>query len=145
MALPLACAAILGRENEPLYIRSFGEQSAHELLADPDNLKWHFYVHSSLDLIEQRVQKKDVTAGGAANSASNMDPYLGLLCPIDEYRVYVQCGHEQIVGIGNHQCLIMRFVGAVFNFLTIDVHWRTRTDSATSPTPRSSMWQLYAT
>ena len=134
MALPLACAAILGRDNEPLYIRSFGEQSAHELLADPDNLKWHFFVHSSLDLIEQRVQKKDAAAGGA----TNMDPYLGLLCPIDEYRVYVQreCASRVITRSELINRLRHDFVHCLHPY---------RSDSATSPTPRSSMWPSYAT
>ena len=81
MALPLACAAILGRENEPLYIRAFGDVGAHELNADADGLKWHLYVFSALDIIESRLaQKKE--------SGASADPYLGLLCPIDEYRVY---------------------------------------------------------
>lgn len=143
MALPLACAAILGRDNEPLYIRSFGEQSAHELLADQDNLKWHFYVHSSLDLIEQRVQKKDAAVGGASNGA-NMDPYLGLLCPIDEYRVYVWRGHTSRVLYFNFRQSFRVGLESMYAFC-ITLSLCRSSDSATSPTPRSSMWPSYAT
>ncbi len=53
----LACAAIVGKDNEPLYLRSFvgGLDDEHnELRADPEGLKWHFYVHSALDVVEEK-------------------------------------------------------------------------------------------
>jgi hypothetical protein len=82
MALQLVCAAIIGRENEPIYIRSFEDENAHDMHADSDGLKWQFYLFQSLDVVEQRCSKKDAASGST-------DPYLGLLCPVDEYRVYV--------------------------------------------------------
>ena len=55
----LACAAIVGKDNEPLYLRSFVggaglDEEHNELRADPDGLKWHFYVHSALDVVEEK-------------------------------------------------------------------------------------------
>ena len=55
----LACAAIVGKDNEPLYLRAFVGSAAiddehNEIRADPEGLKWHFYVHSALDVVEEK-------------------------------------------------------------------------------------------
>ena len=41
----IAGIAVLGKDNNPLYIRSFG---AH------DSLRFHFIVHTALDFIEDK-------------------------------------------------------------------------------------------
>ena len=65
----VACVAVVGKQNNPLYIRVFRE---HE-----DKLKFHYVVHTSLDVVDERV----------ASSGKN-DPYLGLLFPTEESKVY---------------------------------------------------------
>ena len=44
--------AVLGKENNPLYIKAFG---------DHDQLRFHFIVHTALDFVEEKVaaQKLD--------------------------------------------------------------------------------------
>ena len=76
-------AAVLGKDNNPLFIRAFG---AH------NQLRFHFIVHTALDFVEEKVaaQRQAVTqqqASGAA-MAARTEPYLGLLYPTEELRVY---------------------------------------------------------
>ena len=46
----MACCAIVGKHNNPLYIQTFNQD---------DELKFHFIVHTSLDVVEERIQPKD--------------------------------------------------------------------------------------
>jgi len=70
--LVIAALAIIGRQNNPLYLQTFVQH---------DNaLKFHFIVHSSLDVVEERVKKK--------NKGDKLDKYLGLLYPTEDYKVY---------------------------------------------------------
>ena len=41
----VAGVAVLGRENNPLYIRAFGSS---------DTLRFHFIVHTALDFVEEK-------------------------------------------------------------------------------------------
>ena len=71
--MPIVCLAIVGPQNNPLYIKSFFPHP------DPDrDLKLHFIVHCSLDAVEERVILK----------RSIQDAFLGLLYPTEEFRVY---------------------------------------------------------
>ena len=81
-ALPVAACAILGPSNEILYLRSFGDVNAHDFASDDGGLKWPFYFHSALDVVEERVLQAQ------QRNATNVEQYLGLLLPVDEYRVF---------------------------------------------------------
>mmetsp|Transcript_42616 Transcript_42616/g.107532 ORF Transcript_42616/g.107532 Transcript_42616/m.107532 type:complete len:133 (-) Transcript_42616:923-1321(-) len=63
-----ACVAIVGKKNNPLFLRSFNSST--------DELKFHYIVHSALDVVSTRE-----TAGA-------QEPFLGLLFPTEEFRVY---------------------------------------------------------
>jgi len=43
-------------------------------------LRFHFIVHTSLDMIDERLKRKGKT--------DRLDKFLGLLCPVEEYKVY---------------------------------------------------------
>lgn len=65
--------AVVGRDNEPLYI--------HTLQKEPD-LKFHYIVHTCLDVIEEKT---------TSLTKASQDPrelYLGLLYPTEDYKVY---------------------------------------------------------
>ena len=71
--------AVLGKANNPLYIKAFGS----------DDLRFHFIVHTALDFIEEKVAaQRHAAQQGAGASAAKQDPYLGMLYPIEELRVY---------------------------------------------------------
>ncbi|XP_017702058.1 trafficking protein particle complex subunit 2-like protein isoform X2 [Phoenix dactylifera] len=70
----IVCVAVVGHENNPLYLQSFTE-------AD-DALKLHHIVHSSLDVIDERVNNPK-KSGSTLN-----ETFLGLLYPTENYKVY---------------------------------------------------------
>ncbi|CAD5184766.1 uncharacterized protein LOC135624517 [Musa acuminata AAA Group] len=70
----IACVAVVGHQNNPLYLQSFTE-------AD-DALKLHHIVHCSLDVIDERVNnpKRSVLTLN--------ETFLGLLFPTESYKVF---------------------------------------------------------
>ncbi|KAL4193995.1 hypothetical protein AMTRI_Chr05g66560 [Amborella trichopoda] len=70
----IVCVAVVGLQNNPLYLQSFTE-------AD-DALKLHYIVHCSLDVIDERVNNPKKT-GSTMN-----ETFLGLLYPTENYKVY---------------------------------------------------------
>ena len=72
--------SVLGKENNPLYIRAFGKH---------DQLRFHFIVHTALDYVEEKVaaQRQAMQQQGGGG-ASKQDCYLGFLYPIEDLRVY---------------------------------------------------------
>ncbi|XP_041010203.1 trafficking protein particle complex subunit 2-like protein isoform X2 [Juglans microcarpa x Juglans regia] len=70
----IVCVAVVGHQNNPLYIQSFTE-------AD-DALKLHHIVHCSLDVIGERVNNPK-KSGPTLN-----ETFLGLLYPTENYKVY---------------------------------------------------------
>jgi len=67
----IACVAVLGRKNNPLYLENFKEP--------PTPLKYSFLVHASLDVFETRGIQ-----GGNVVSSSD----LGLLYSLEDYLIY---------------------------------------------------------
>eukprot|EP00698_Gefionella_okellyi_P004410 TRINITY_DN14070_c0_g1_i1.p1 TRINITY_DN14070_c0_g1~~TRINITY_DN14070_c0_g1_i1.p1 ORF type:complete len:129 (-),score=19.64 TRINITY_DN14070_c0_g1_i1:84-470(-) len=65
--MPLVAVAVIGKDNNPLYVKSFSKTD--------DDLKFHYIAHSSLDMFEAKEPRRQ-------------DSYLGLLFPIESYRVY---------------------------------------------------------
>ncbi|KAG5395402.1 hypothetical protein IGI04_025365 [Brassica rapa subsp. trilocularis] len=70
----IVCVAVVGHQNNPLYIQSFTEAE--------DALKLHHIVHCSLDVIDERVNNPS-KSGTTLNEA-----FLGLLYPPLNYKVY---------------------------------------------------------
>ncbi|KAL2254896.1 UNVERIFIED_CONTAM: Trafficking protein particle complex subunit 2-like protein [Sesamum indicum] len=70
----IVCIAVVGHQNNPLYIQSFTE-------AD-DALKLHHIVHCSLDVVDERVNNPK-KSGPTLN-----ETFLGLLYPTENYKVY---------------------------------------------------------
>ncbi|CAN0878823.1 Trafficking protein particle complex subunit 2-like protein [Linum grandiflorum] len=70
----IVCVAVVGHQNNPLYIQSFTE-------AD-DALKLHHIVHCSLDVVDERVNNPK-KSGPTLN-----ETFLGLLYPTENYKVY---------------------------------------------------------
>lgn len=95
----ISCVAIVGRQNTPLYIKTFsGEEMS----------RMQFAVFSCLDMIAEKVDEKRIgskvaaggggagaggagasgAAAGAAAGASSTDPFLGLLYPVEEHKIF---------------------------------------------------------
>lgn len=70
----IICVAVVGLQNNPLYIQSFTDGD--------DALKLHYIVHCSLDVIDERVNNPK-KIGSTLN-----ETYLGLLYPSENYKVY---------------------------------------------------------
>lgn len=43
--MPVSGVAVLGKDNNPLYIRAYGQH---------DHLRFHFIVHTALDFVEEK-------------------------------------------------------------------------------------------
>eukprot|EP00252_Welwitschia_mirabilis_P018626 TRINITY_DN4137_c0_g1_i1.p1 TRINITY_DN4137_c0_g1~~TRINITY_DN4137_c0_g1_i1.p1 ORF type:complete len:144 (+),score=27.25 TRINITY_DN4137_c0_g1_i1:200-631(+) len=70
----IICVAVVGLQNNPLYIQSFTDSD--------DALKLHYIVHCSLDVVDERVNNPK-RLGTTLN-----ETYLGLLYPSENYKVY---------------------------------------------------------
>eukprot|EP00898_Chlorokybus_atmophyticus_P008511 jgi/Chlat1/8661/Chrsp87S08046 len=83
----IVCVAVIGPANNPIWIKCFGEGSGGGGLGDEGlgSLRFHYIVHCALDVVESRVAQQK--AAKSANPAVH-DPYLGLLYPTEDYRVY---------------------------------------------------------
>jgi hypothetical protein len=89
----VACCAIVGKENNPLYIQTWNQD---------DELKFHFIVHTSLDIIEEKSKAKEkqnalgkVKLRQTFGSVSSFffffffkDCFLGVLYPTEDFNVY---------------------------------------------------------
>jgi len=64
----IAAVAVVSRKNNPLYLKTFVKDGA---------LKFHFIVHSALDVVEEKGKKSE-----------KLTTYLGLLYPTEDYKVY---------------------------------------------------------
>ncbi|XP_052817059.1 trafficking protein particle complex subunit 2-like protein [Mya arenaria] len=67
------CVAVIAKENYPLYIKAASAEN---------ELKFYYTVHTSLDVIEEKVNN----VGKNANELREL--YLGLLYPTEDYKVY---------------------------------------------------------
>ena len=70
------CVGVIAKENYPLYIRCASNVE--------DETKFHFTVHTSLDVIEEKINN----AGKTSSAADLRESYLGHLYPAEDYRVY---------------------------------------------------------
>eukprot|EP00244_Chara_vulgaris_P014369 TRINITY_DN8964_c0_g1_i1.p1 TRINITY_DN8964_c0_g1~~TRINITY_DN8964_c0_g1_i1.p1 ORF type:complete len:144 (-),score=24.09 TRINITY_DN8964_c0_g1_i1:128-559(-) len=70
----IICAGIVGPANNPLYLQHFTDGD--------DELKFHYIVHSALDVIEEKVSVPKRGSSGLNET------FLGLLYPTEDYKVY---------------------------------------------------------
>ncbi|KAJ4898752.1 Trafficking protein particle complex subunit 2 protein [Raphanus sativus] len=70
----IVCVAVVGHQNNPLYIESFTEAE--------DALKLHHIVHCSLDVIDERVNNPR-----SKSETRLKEAFLGLLYPPLNYKV----------------------------------------------------------
>mmetsp|Transcript_23330 Transcript_23330/g.35982 ORF Transcript_23330/g.35982 Transcript_23330/m.35982 type:complete len:192 (+) Transcript_23330:150-725(+) len=108
VAQALVSLALIGKDNEPLYLRDFipaseddaaTDAAANSSSVDDDPfgfmpclenescLRNHFIIHASLDAFEEQLALKQQQSSSSSSSNSH-DSYMGLLCPIEELRVY---------------------------------------------------------
>uniref|UniRef100_A0A7S2DWP0 Trafficking protein particle complex subunit 2-like protein n=1 Tax=Helicotheca tamesis TaxID=374047 RepID=A0A7S2DWP0_9STRA len=105
--MALVSLAVIGKKNEPLYLREFASEAsvfpagdglssigaALGELASPENdvadvkcsLRHQFIMHAALDRLEELTAGNRWRAPGAAGSDAM---WIGMLCPVEELRVY---------------------------------------------------------
>ncbi|OWA53607.1 putative Trafficking protein particle complex subunit 2-like protein [Hypsibius exemplaris] len=82
------CIGVMGAENQPLLIKISPN------IQDP--IKFHFMLHSALDVVEEKSQPLPKTPG-SISGADLRELYLGLLYPSsDEVRVYGYCANTRM-------------------------------------------------
>lgn len=74
----IVCAAVIGQQNNPLYLETFQQTGA----GSEGALRFHYIVHCSLDAVEEKLLQPQKTPGEPS------DAYLGLLYPTDDFKVY---------------------------------------------------------
>ncbi|XP_062500648.1 trafficking protein particle complex subunit 2-like protein [Corticium candelabrum] len=70
------CVAVISKDNYPLFVKT--------VLPDSD-LKFHYLVHTSLDVVEEKTSTLSEHARGASE---RRELYLGQLYPSEEYKIY---------------------------------------------------------
>mmetsp|Transcript_1577 Transcript_1577/g.9721 ORF Transcript_1577/g.9721 Transcript_1577/m.9721 type:complete len:144 (+) Transcript_1577:95-526(+) len=75
MAAPPVALAVIGVDDRPLYLEIAQE-------GGEENLGLHFVLHCALDFVDEKL------ANMSKRSAPPPNPYLGVVYPTDEYRVY---------------------------------------------------------
>lgn len=75
----IGAIAVIGKTNSPLYIwtASHGNRSGDKDTQAAE-LAYHYYVHTALD---ECLEK-------AASRSSGVDLFLGILCPVEDFKVY---------------------------------------------------------
>ena len=83
------CVAVIGKENNPLYIScAKPEQVMYQHLqvvvtwqSHPQELGLHYTVHTSLDVVEERLAAASTKTGAVvAGAGDSRELYLGSLC-----------------------------------------------------------------
>ncbi|CAM6082304.1 unnamed protein product [Calypogeia fissa] len=78
----IVCVAVVGQQNNPLYLQSFTNGD--------DALKFHYIVHCSLDVIDEKVNNPK-KLGVSLN-----ETFLGLLYPTEDYKVFGYLSNTKI-------------------------------------------------
>lgn len=109
--MPLVSLAIVGKDNEPLYMRDFTvgksssdrPESPNEIVEKPDpfgfftmsnnphessSMRHQFIVHAALDRFEEITGPNSGNRWRTPGSTGSDAMWVGLLCPMEELRVY---------------------------------------------------------
>ena len=143
--MPCACVAVIGKQNNPLFIRTF--QADEEPEAADAATRLHYVVHAALDVVEERgatpphptpphaACPAQLTGGAGVRAvAQKRGPqqaglYLGLLYPTEDLGVCALA-----------PCPPPPPVPPAGSASTRAGLTRAAAGTATSPTPRSSWW-----
>ncbi|KAJ3149480.1 Trafficking protein particle complex subunit 2-like protein [Geranomyces variabilis] len=71
MPFDVICIAVIGKTNNPLYIKNCSRNAVY-----PD-LKCHYIAHTAIDLVEEKI-----------STTKHADQYLGLLYALEELAVF---------------------------------------------------------
>jgi len=74
----VACVAVIGKENEPLFLQTFAESK------EDSGLRFHYHAHTALDVIEEKLTKKPAYS----TAPLNRELYLGALFTVEDCKVY---------------------------------------------------------
>jgi len=72
------CVAVIDKDNAPLFIRSIADGNCDQ------ELRFHYSVHSSLDIVEEKLSGSQATS----KSADLRELYLGLLLSTEDFKAY---------------------------------------------------------
>ena len=95
--MTIVALSIIGKENQPLYLRTFGQKpgggATDNMQGSGGELRFHFICHTALDFVEEKVEAQRHAsgasgAGAGAAGGSKLDMYLGLLFPFEEYCIH---------------------------------------------------------
>lgn len=75
------CIAVIGKDNSPKYIRCVN---------DADELKFHYKVHTSIDIIEEKLN----LGNKIANDVREL--FLGMLYSTEDYKIYGYAANTKI-------------------------------------------------
>eukprot|EP00736_Rhodelphis_marinus_P011863 Rmarinus@m.2271 len=83
----VACVAVIGQENNPLFIKVFDPVDPSDAAFQNVDfgLRYHFIVHSALDVIEEKWACR---SNAQQKHTHPQDSYLGMLYPTEDHRVY---------------------------------------------------------
>lgn len=74
----ICCVAIVGKHNNPLFLK------VYQTIENEEPLKFHYIAHTALDVIDEKIASRKETT-------NSTDMYLGVLFPIEVYKMYVLC------------------------------------------------------
>jgi hypothetical protein len=78
----LVAVAVVGKQNDPLYLRSYESASG-----DDDGLTFHYLVHTALDTVREKLASRRTGV------------YLGLLLTVEDYKVFGYTTNTKVVFI----------------------------------------------
>lgn len=73
--------AIISPRNGPIYVRQFGKTPQD---STPANLRYHYFAHAALDVMDERSGLTAVPS----SSRTNSEQYLGLLYTLEDLAIY---------------------------------------------------------
>lgn len=84
--MKVVAVAVVGKGNNPLYLKAFNKSGGVAQEEGEETLKLTYIVHTSLDVVEEKIAAPGRRVGGAPSVGG--ESFLGLLFPTEEYRVY---------------------------------------------------------
>ena len=111
--------AIVGKQNEPLYLRDFEEVSTFNAVSDEElfglemstdrdteeggregcSTRQQFILHAALDRMDQLIGNPPGYSWRSEDTKPGKDAmFMGLLCPAEDMRVYGECNCTRAVG-----------------------------------------------
>ena len=84
----ICCVALLGKENNPLFLRTFaGQRAASAATPAEHDSMFQLIVNAAIDHVETKVNAQR-TAAQSMGGGGKLESYLGFLYPINGMRVY---------------------------------------------------------